>query len=326
MNQLATDIDRKLCLTAALVGAVSRKDLAAAFRRANPQTSFDIERAHKWLQGRAKPREQRLYDDWALVLDVNEPGGWIADCDLSSFIDVLCSRRNQDRDQLLRRAQAFAGGAPVHGDRGSNTNVTQEVELAGSYVCYSHAWSPYFKGRLIRGALMISHGSGGLVASYAEMLPTGRLVMSGPVDSLRNGLHLSLREPEGRTSLLFSLFPPSSPFTVLGGLMCGPTVIGSEPQPSVSRIIILRLPAPNSLLESRNAYLPSGATMVQDLADLDLPVADPKMSEELLYAFLSGDGGHTTDRAPIAAYRAVVECFDREWITRVALPPETGPI
>ena len=33
---MGVEIDRKLCLTAALVGAASRKDLAAAFRRVNP--------------------------------------------------------------------------------------------------------------------------------------------------------------------------------------------------------------------------------------------------------------------------------------------------
>jgi hypothetical protein len=57
---VATDIGRKLCLTAALVGAVTRKDLAAAFRRVDPATPFDLERAHKWLQGRSRPRERRV--------------------------------------------------------------------------------------------------------------------------------------------------------------------------------------------------------------------------------------------------------------------------
>ena len=36
---------------------MSRKDLAGAFRRVNPATSFDLDRAHKWLQGRAQPRD-----------------------------------------------------------------------------------------------------------------------------------------------------------------------------------------------------------------------------------------------------------------------------
>ena len=67
---MAVDIDRKLWLTAALVGAATRKELAAAFRGVNPATAFDLERAHKWLQGRAQPRERRVYEDWALLVDL----------------------------------------------------------------------------------------------------------------------------------------------------------------------------------------------------------------------------------------------------------------
>jgi hypothetical protein len=60
---LARDIDRKLRLTAALLGAATRKDLAAAFRKISPATPFDVNRAHKWMQGRAQPRELQLYAD-----------------------------------------------------------------------------------------------------------------------------------------------------------------------------------------------------------------------------------------------------------------------
>jgi hypothetical protein len=41
------NIDQKLRVTMALVGAVTLKDLAAAFRRVNPATSFDVERTHE---------------------------------------------------------------------------------------------------------------------------------------------------------------------------------------------------------------------------------------------------------------------------------------
>ena len=71
---MARDIDRKLRLTAVLLGTVARKDLAAAFRRVNANTSFDIGRADKWLQGRAQPRERQVYEDWAKVLELDRPG------------------------------------------------------------------------------------------------------------------------------------------------------------------------------------------------------------------------------------------------------------
>src|SRR5262245_48901037 len=100
---VARDIDRKLRLTAALLGAVTRKDLAAAFRRVNPATPFDIDRANKWLQGRARPREPQVYEDWAKLLDLGHPGAWIADCDSEAFLDAICARHRRDRDALLRQ-------------------------------------------------------------------------------------------------------------------------------------------------------------------------------------------------------------------------------
>ncbi len=75
---MAHDINRKLRVTATLLSAVTCKDLAAAFRRVNPITSFDIERAHNWIQGCARPREFRLYEDWARVLDLERSGAWNA--------------------------------------------------------------------------------------------------------------------------------------------------------------------------------------------------------------------------------------------------------
>ena len=57
---MSREIDRKLRLTAALLGTSTRKDLAMAFRKINPTTSFDIERADKWLQGRSRPRDRQI--------------------------------------------------------------------------------------------------------------------------------------------------------------------------------------------------------------------------------------------------------------------------
>jgi hypothetical protein len=317
MTHFATDIDRKLCLTAGLIGAVTRKDLVAAFVRVNPHTAFELERAHKWLQGRARPREQRLYDDWALVLDVGRPGDWIADCELSNFINVLCERSNLNRDQLLKRARAFGGGSDETGAfRDPNAGGPSLAELVGTYVCYSHAWSPYFQGRIIRGAMIIDPGDGCLTASYAESLPTGQVLARGPVNILRKAIHLSLRDAEGTAGFLFSLFPASPPVSILGGLMCGPTILGSDPEPSVTRILIVRLPAIHPLLAGSDAYLASGASVAEDLAALGAPVSDPTTVESRLGEFLLTGDGRPTDRIPVVAYRALVESFDRDWIKR----------
>ncbi len=50
-----SELALKLRLTSAALGCHGRKELCARFRAANPHTHFDLERSHKWMQGRATP-------------------------------------------------------------------------------------------------------------------------------------------------------------------------------------------------------------------------------------------------------------------------------
>ena len=310
---MGVEIDRKLCLTAALVGAASRKDLAAAFRRVNPATPFDLERAHKGLQGRAVPRDHRVYEDWARLVDLGEPADWIAACRADAFLARLCARHGLARETLLSRAARFGGAAAVR--RGAAD--IRASELVGSYVCYSHAWSHYFRGRLIRASLAIAAGSGPqrLLGTYSEALPTGQVQAEGAVTMAERALYLDLREPRGGIQVVLWLFPPTPPVSVLGGFMTGTTFIGPEPQPSVTRIVMIRLPATDPRSDRpASAYLPPGASLAADLAALGVPVAAPDAVDEALAAFLSGGAGGGLDQIPCAAYRDLVELFDRCWL------------
>ncbi len=173
---MTRDIDRKLRLTAALLGIPARKDLAAAFRRVNPNTTFDVTRADKWLHGRAKPRDPNVYEDWSKLLRLDRPGHWIASCEYEDFLAEVAALHRRDPEELRRRLDA-QGRPPAQEAPG--------LALAGTYAGYTHAWSPYFRGRLIRAGLVIGaparspSRAGGRAdqpsASYAEILPTGRL-------------------------------------------------------------------------------------------------------------------------------------------------------
>jgi hypothetical protein len=306
---VARDIDRKLRLTAALLGAITCKDLAAAFRRVNPATSFDVERAHKWLQGRARPRELQVYEDWAKLLDLGHPGEWIAECDVDMFLNEICAQRQLAPETLLHRAKAF-GGRPD----GHQQESVSKHELVGIYACYAHAWSPYFRGRLVRGALTIAAAdSHRLLATYTENLPFGQLLVEGPVTTAERMLHLDLRETRTHAQLIFCLFPPTRPASILGGLMCGSTILGPEPQPSVTRIIMIRLPMVSARLNA-DAYLPPHTSLVEDLAGLGFAVAHPDIVEHHLTHFLTEGGGSGVDQVPTTEYRALLELFDRQWL------------
>jgi hypothetical protein len=306
---VAQDIDQKLRVTAALLGAVTLKDLAAAFRRVNPATSFDVDRAHKWMQGRARPRELRLYEDWAKVVDLGRPAAWIADGALDDFIEEICARHNCDRATLQRQSEP---------SRRSVAGQRQEpsLSLAGTYACYSHAWSPYFRGQLIRGELSITQPNGkqGLLARYSERLPTSRLQLDGPLAVAGRALHLDLRETGGNGRMFFCLSLPTPPASVLAGLMCGATIIGPDAQPSVTRIVMIRLPAPSMWLRSEVAYLPAQTLVAGDLASLGLRIPDPAAVDKGIGKFLRGGHEGGLDQIESPSHKALVDLFDPIWL------------
>ncbi|MGO4123942.1 hypothetical protein AB4Z01_06060 [Inquilinus sp. YAF38] len=310
---MARDIDRKFRLTAAVLGAATHKDLAAAFRRINPATPFDVDRAYKWLQGRAQPRERQIYEDWSKVLGLDRPGQWIADCDIEAFLDEICTRHGCDREDLLHRL----------GEPANRRNRSGSVELAGTFVCYSHAWSPYFRGRLVRGELTLGVESSPnrLPVSYTEVLPTGTLALKGAMFLSKHGLHIQVGDLTGDAqAITFCLFPAAPPASVLGGLMLGTTLISPDAQPSVTRVVLVRLPAASPQLRSVDAYLPRQGSVAEDLAQFGLHVGDATAVDLRLAEFLSGSSDGF-DQVPVSAYRALADLFDRDWLVGAARRP-----
>jgi hypothetical protein len=232
------------------------------------------------------------------------PGAWIAACTLDAFVEALCERGPLPRDILLERAAAFRGA------------TERAPELQGRYACYSHAWSPYFSGQLIRGELTL--GAAGdtrrLVARYTEHLPTKAVRWEGALTRTERAIYLDLRARDGAHAL-FCLFLATSPWSVLGGLMCGATVIGPEAQPSVTRILMVRLPAAIAAVPATDPYLPVGAAVVADLEKLGMPLNDRDRIEPAIQSFLGGSDTGGLDQIGAESYRVLVDLFDRQWLT-----------
>ena len=309
---MARDIDRKLRLTAAVLGVAARKDLAAAFRRVNPKTTFDIGRADKWLQGRAQPREHQVYEDWSKVLGLDRSGQWIADCDIEAFVDDICARHGRDREELQRTLE-------TSGSRKNGQGAA--FGLAGTFVSYSHAWSPYFRGRLIRGELAVFAGSNPnrLPATYSENLPTGRMELAGTIAVGKRGIHLAVDDGgSGVPVMTFCLFPASPPVSVLAGLMTGTTVIGPDAQPSVTRIVMVRVPpSAAARLRTAESYMPAQGSVAEDLAALGLQVGNAAGIDQSIADFLSSGGG-AFDQVAVPTYRALADLFDRGWLAQAS--------
>lgn len=307
---MSSSIDRKLRLTAAFIGATSRKDLAAAFRRVNPNTAFDVDRADKWLQGRSTPRQFSVYEDWIKLLDLPKPADWIVDCDLEMFIEQICSRHDKDRQQLERRAAAFGKPPPLgQDDRGAT--------IVGRYVCYSHSWSPYYRGQLIRGTMLIEqeHGPQRLTATYFEHLPTVRLQLKGQATATRRGVYIQVGGQSDDMHCFFALFPFSPPGSVLGGHFMGTTVLGPQSQPSVTRIVLVRLKE-GERQGMADGYVEADVAISEDLEKFDIKFDQPAVAEVHLRKFLARTGGGGADQISTDDFQHLVAIFDRAWLGR----------
>ncbi len=265
---------RKLGLTAGVLRCATRKELCARFRAANPNTEFDLERSFKWLQGKALPRSSSVYEDWAAVLGTSRSGSWLAASSVDAFAEEVSALFSVDRIEMQALSDRFLGEVLVR--------QLSDDGLTGSFLCYSHAWSPFHAGRLIRGAMDLQPGTrGGFLAQYRENLPSGSWSSRGP--ARRSGRVLSVAlEGAVEEHLALSLLVPGRPVNVLAGRMQGTTLHGAETQICSTRIVLVRVTAQE--MPVTECFVPAD---VETLAgDLAAHGREPATSAEVAAAVL----------------------------------------
>jgi hypothetical protein len=95
--------------------------------------------------------------------------------------------------------------------------------------------------------------------------------------------------------------------------MFGTALIGPDAQPSVTRILIVRLRSATARLRSADAYLPTQGSIADDMAKFGVPVEDfAVLDRRLADSFTGGSSGF--DQIPISTYRSLAEVFDRSWL------------
>ncbi len=301
----------KLRLTAAVLGCDSQKALCARFRSANPRTHFEPERAAKWLQGRATPRNSDVYDDWARVLDIGQPGDWLMECSVEAFLDAVTRRYRVDAHTLRRRASVWEPAPAVDGQ--DRPRGVQQY-LCGSYACYSWSWSPYHRGQIIRGALSIAPARKrlSLVATYSEQLVGTPVRFSGEVILAGRTLHLDLRAPGQGAPLFCSLFLPSPPASVMSGMMSGVSYVGHAPQPSATPFVAVRVPDDP---ESTNRYFKlEPDVLAADLAALGLRLAAPADVDACMRDLLQRDSNGGSWQVSAADQANLTAALDRPYL------------
>jgi hypothetical protein len=322
---MGSEFATKLRITAAALGCPGRKDLCARFRAVNPATHFDLERSHKWMQGRSLPRSAQIYDDWAKVLGTKRPGAWLASCTVASFLEEVSALYDAEAASLLARAgqdhrddHADAARPAAHGQY-----------LCGAYACYSLAWSPYHRGQLMRGTLLVDTGRRNtLSVSYSEA-PLGAAEGSfgGPTRwsgsfTPQGGrtVNVSLNDPAGASPLFMSLYRPGPPASVLCGMLSGSAEMGTEPRPSACRLAVVRVPGEPA---STNRYMnPAHGALAADLRTLGLCLPEAEDLDEVLHNFLLGSTGGP-DQVAAAEQARLAAMLDRAWLETSRVP--NGP-
>ena len=120
--------------------------------RARPVVQVDA-------RARSLPRSVRLYEDWAALLGTGRPLAWLQSCTVDEFLELLCGHFEVSREALVARAGPGAAPQP-EAAAPEPRDALPGRRLAGAYACYSHAWSPYFEGRIIRGSLVVERRGG----------------------------------------------------------------------------------------------------------------------------------------------------------------------
>ncbi len=307
---MAVDLPAKLRVTSAALGCVTRKDLCARFRLVNAATHFDLERSHKWMQGKAEPRSSTIYEDWAQVLGTARPPAWISACTLSAFVEEVARLFEAD-PATLRRAAGPAAQDPVPtGPAGQGHGQT------GLYACYSPAWSPHFQGQLIRGGLRITQGRRReMLAIYTERLSIGSVSFQGVARQGHRTLTAHLLDAEEEYPLFLCLYLSGAPASALGGIMSGSTVLAQDSCPTSCRFAAVRVPeaAP---LEATNRYLqPAEGAIAADLAALGLPASACPAIEAAVRILLDGA---PVNQVPISAQARLAQAADPAYLETLA--------
>lgn len=287
-----TEIAAKLRLTRQALGCRSLKELCGRFRSANAATYFDLQRSQKWLQGKAEPRFAEVYQDWAKVLGLSRDGAWIATSGLEEFRAELQARFGP------RSLPARAPARPV---------AALGVDLTGLYAAYSLAWSPHFRGHVLRASLQISRlRSGPLRAEYREDLPIGASIFHGEVTIAGRTLHLPLRDAATGLPLFMSFALPGPPAAILCGVQSGAALLSHSAEPMAGRILLARLRgAPDA--RAGNRYMAPGESIAADLAALGLAVG-PELDA------LLGTALGAMDRVTTGEQERLANAFDRAFL------------
>ncbi len=98
--------------------------------------------------------------------------------------------------------------------------------------------------------------------------------------------------------------------------MMGATILGPDSQPSVTRMVVVRLKDPDSPANPEIGYLEPGVTVPEDLERFGLKLHQPDLVDEHLQRFLTRSAEGGANQVSRKDFQRLVELFDRAWLGR----------
>jgi hypothetical protein len=261
---------RKLLMAVEVLGYRSLAELVARVRTTSPGTSITLDRAYKWLQGRAMPQDPAIYDDLARAFGLGEEGTFVRDSSVEAFVE------------RLRRA------------RGVDPVVSSGLR-DGAYAMYSLARDIGGGSAVVRGCVRVATDPDGGVrrVEYVERDGAGPVSFSGELGVSRRLHTVTLASSQGDDSLSLALAVPGQPVPVIGGLLTGQAQYAVAARPICCRVLLLAVRNPSVDPEAGNGEFGIGTDLIAaDVAAIGYPGSDCAAVAERIHAYLtaSSDG------------------------------------
>lgn len=220
----ARDFPAKLALAAELLGCRTQKELLAQLLVVNPNTGFDPVRSYKWLQGRATPRDPRVYQDLADALGIDCSGEVLRTCSLDALKAMLAAR---------------PAPPPVRSGPVSGPDLSY---LDGAYVLYMRSFSQFPVPKVFYCPLRIATGPAGRTAAQVDLPLAGQVSRYFGTVGCAGRLVSTLltSETQGTTTVLW-FADPAEPVRAIGGLVGGQIAFIAAAVPKCTRVALIRV-------------------------------------------------------------------------------------
>ncbi|MEM6890147.1 MAG: hypothetical protein AAF636_18730 [Pseudomonadota bacterium] len=191
-----TDFAAKIRMASDALGCKSHKDLFARLSKACPEIDLTMDRAYKWAQGRATPRDMRVFDGIAELLQLDVDGYTVRHCTQSEFRTYLARRGADPRD------------------------VSAAERISGSYVLLSRSRYEAYSDQINFGHIAFVQSELGLCEAQYHERTMGTVQLYQGIVSARADAYFTLLDgahTEGALALSASLPLPDT--LVLNGFI-----------------------------------------------------------------------------------------------------------